>query len=77
MNRMVMISRVGLDGFLHLDLPLGVGAANQEVQITVEPVHRNAMTQEEWEAWVRSLAGTWQGEFERMPQEEYEDREPL
>ena len=35
------------------------------------------MTQEEWHAWVDSMAGTWQGEFERPAQGEYEEREPL
>jgi hypothetical protein len=74
MTQIVMTSRVGPDGTLTLALP--ADAAGQEVRVTVEPT-RPAMTQEEWRAWVDSMAGSWQGDFERMPQGEYEDREPL
>ncbi len=37
MNRMVVKARVGSDGSLHLDLPLGMKEAGKEVQVTVEP----------------------------------------
>jgi hypothetical protein len=37
MGRVIVKSKVGSDGTLHLDLPLGAEGANQEVQITVEP----------------------------------------
>ena len=78
MNRMVVKSRVGSDGVLHLALPVGVEEADKEVQITVEPITpKKAMTQEEWEAWVDSMAGSWQGDFERPPQGELEERDPL
>jgi hypothetical protein len=77
MNRMVLKSIVDSDGVLHLDVPLGTDAANTEVQITLEPVPATAMTQEEWRSFILSTAGAWQGEFERPPQGEYEQREPL
>lgn len=76
MNRMIVTSKVGSDGMLHLDIPFGAAAANQEVQVTIEPV-KKPMTQEEWRAWVQSMAGSWKGDFERPPQGEYEQREPL
>ncbi|HEY7423653.1 MAG TPA: hypothetical protein VH682_05355 [Gemmataceae bacterium] len=38
MNRMVVKTKVGNDGSLHLDLPVGLEEAGKEVQITVEPV---------------------------------------
>lgn len=38
MNRMVVRSKVGSDGVLHLDLPLGPREANKDVQIVVEAV---------------------------------------
>jgi hypothetical protein len=44
MERMIVVSRVGSDGILHLDLPVGVEEANAEVQITVEPANRRPMT---------------------------------
>ena len=78
MNRIVVKSKVSSDGILHLSLPVGLEEAENEVQVTVEPLApRKPMTQEEWRAWVDSMAGTWQGDFERPPQGDYEDREPL
>lgn len=78
MKRMVVKSRVGGDGVLHLTLPVGAEEANKEVQITVETINpKKAMTQGEWEAWVDAMAGAWQGDFERPPQGELEERDPL
>ena len=78
MNRIVVKSKVSNDGILHLSVPVGLEEADQEVQVTVEPVAlKKPMTQEEWRAWVDSMAGTWQGDFERPPQGGYEEREPL
>ena len=36
MNRVVVKSKVGSDGVLHLDLPIGLEDADREVQVTVE-----------------------------------------
>ena len=78
MNRVVVRSRVGGDGVLHLDLPMGMEVADSDVQVTVESAApRRMMTPAEWRAWVASMAGTWQGEFERMPQGVFEERTPL
>ena len=79
MNRMVVQSRVGSDGvFGILALPVGLEEADKDVRITVEPITpKKEMTQEEWEAWVDSMAGSWQGDFERPPQGELEERDPL
>jgi hypothetical protein len=78
MTRIVLKSKVGRDGVLHLTVPLGVEEADKEVQVTVEPVApKPAMTQAEWAAWVKSMAGTWEGDFERPPQGELEERDPL
>jgi hypothetical protein len=78
MNRIVVKGKVSRDGILHLSVPLGLEEADKEVQVTVQPLAtRQPMTQEEWHAWVDSMAGTWQGDFERPPQGEYEVREPL
>jgi hypothetical protein len=76
MNRIVVKSRVGADGVLHVTVPVGPAEANREVQVTVEPAPQ-PMTQEEWRAWVQSMAGSWQGEFERPEQGEYERRDEL
>jgi hypothetical protein len=78
MNRIVVKSKVSSDGILHLSLPVGLEEADKEVRVTVEQLDaKQPMTQEEWRAWVGSMAGSWQGDFERPPQGEYEQREPL
>ena len=78
MTRIVMKSKVGSDGVLHLSLPVGMREADQEVQVTVESVAATKpMSRAEWSAWVESMSGCWQGDFERPPQGEFEEREPL
>lgn len=78
MIRIVVKSRVSSDGMLHLSVPVGLEEAEHEVQVTVEQVApADAMTPQEWGAWVDSMAGAWQGDFERPAQGEYEEREPL
>lgn len=79
MNRIVVTTTVGSDGNLHLDLPLGAGEAGKEVQVTVEPIAaKKPMTQEEWRASVLATAGSISDPtFERPPQGEFEQREPL
>ncbi len=77
MNRVVIKSRVGSNGILELTLPLGPAEADQEVQITVEPVGPEPLSSEEWRQGILESAGKWQGEFERPEQGEYEKREPL
>jgi hypothetical protein len=69
MTRVVMKSRIGKDGVLHLDLPFGAGEADREVQVTVEPNPPPAMTQAEWVAFLDRTAGAWQGEFGLPPLE--------
>lgn len=76
MAPIVLTSKVGPDGVLHLTLPLV--AADQDVRVTVEPITpKKQMTPEEWRAFILSTAGSWQGEFERPEQGELEEREPL
>jgi len=78
MNRIVVKSKVSSDGILHLSLPIGMDEAEKDVQVTVEPfAPAKPMTREQWAAWVESMAGTWQGDFQRPPQGEYEVRESL
>jgi hypothetical protein len=76
MNRIVVNSRVGSDGILQLTLSVGAADADQEVQITVEPVGP-PLSPEEWRRRILETAGKWQGEFERPEQGEYEHRESL
>jgi hypothetical protein len=77
MTRTVVTAKVGPDGVLHLTLPFAAADANREVKITVEPVIGPVLTPEEWRRAVLATAGKWQGDFERPPQGEPEEREPL
>ena len=69
-------AKVGPDGVLHLDVPIGAEEANHEVDVTVEPA-KPAMTQEEWHKFIAETAGSWLGDFERPEQGEFEERESL
>ena len=48
MNRMVLKSTVNSDGILRLAVSRGSDAANNEVQVTVEPVPPEAISTDEW-----------------------------
>jgi hypothetical protein len=76
MSRVEVLSRVGSDGVLRLNVSLPEVDAGREVKVTVESA-RPSMTQEQWREAVLRTAGKWQGDFERPPQGEYEEREPL
>ncbi|MGH7134393.1 MAG: hypothetical protein ACREHD_01555, partial [Pirellulales bacterium] len=78
MNRMVVHSRVGADGVLHLTVPLGETEADKDVEVTIAPLRKPAMTQEEWREFVLSTAGSiTDPTFKRHEQGEYERREEL
>jgi hypothetical protein len=80
MNRMVLHSRVGSDGVLHISVPIGQQEADRDVQVTIDPVQVGppVMTQEEWRDFVLRTAGSiTDPSFVRHEQGEYEQREEL
>jgi hypothetical protein len=80
MNRMVLHSRVGPDGVLHIIVPIGKEYADREVQVTIDPVSvgPTSMTAEEWRDFVLTTAGSIPDpSFVRHEQGEYERREEL
>jgi hypothetical protein len=80
MHRLVVQSRVGSDGVLHIDIPMGKEDADREVQVTIVPVRvgPSPMTQEEWRQLVMETAGSiTDPSFVRHEQGEYEQREEL
>ncbi len=78
MNRIVLHSRVGADGILHITVPMGEGEADREVQVTIDPVASPPMTQEEWRNFVLTTAGSiTDPSFVRHEQGQYERREEL
>lgn len=77
MSSIVVESRTGPDGTLHLNVPLGLERANQPVRVVIESP-RTPMTQEEWAAKVEALAGSiTDPAFERPPPLPLEERDPL
>lgn len=78
MNRMIVKSRVGADGVLHVHVPIGAADANCEVLVTIEPAAAPPRhSHQDYLNFLRATAGAWQGEFERPPQDDFETREPL
>jgi hypothetical protein len=76
MNRTVVKSRVGADGVLQVVVPLGSGDANRDVLVTIEP-SADSVAGESYSDWLKSVAGKWQGDFQRPPEGMLEEREPL
>lgn len=74
MNRLIIKSRVGADGVLHLDVPVGTADANREVQVTIDAISPPRV-QTDWREFVDGIAGRWQGELERPEQGDYEKRD--
>jgi hypothetical protein len=75
MTRIIVKAKVGADGVLHLDVPVGMAYANSEVKVTIESAAARspiAMTEQEWHDFIDRTAGTWQGDFERPAQGEFE-----
>lgn len=82
-SRIELVSKVGPDGILHLDIPVAPSGANADVRVLVESMDgkelkvREPLSREEWLAFIERTAGKWQGEFERPEQLELEERNPL
>jgi hypothetical protein len=80
MKTMQVRSRVGADGMLELKLPSGLSETDVDVVVVVNPVPpsgwKSEAERQEWQEFVRTTAGAWQGEpFERPEQGEFEKRE--
>ena len=76
MGQIRLTSRVGSDGVLSIQVPMGMPLADQEVNVVINPKQVD-MSHDEYRAWVQSMAGSWQGDFERPEQGVLEEREPL
>ena len=78
MNRIIVKSRIGADGTLHVTVPVSAADANREVQVTIDPVGPPLMTQEEWRSFILATAGSvTDPSFVRHEQGEFEHREML
>lgn len=77
MSRLIVHSKVGPDGVLRLNVPVGAIEADREMQITIEPVAPLGATSLEHSSWLDNIAGHWQGDLERMPATTFESRDTL
>lgn len=78
MNRKVVTSKVGGDGTLRIEVALGPEAADEDVQVTIEPAPPKQMSQDEWRRFIMETAGSIPDpSFRRWEQGQYEQRDPL
>jgi hypothetical protein len=85
MDRIVLHSRVGSDGVLHVTVPVGAADADREVDVTIDEVRQRGAARtngsspgdESWRRFVVETGGAWQGEFVRPEQGAFEEREKL
>jgi hypothetical protein len=81
MTHLELRARIGPDGILNLNVPVGISDANREVKVIVEPADKGSetteLTQEQWARFVEETAGAWLGELERPAQGELEVRDKL
>ncbi len=78
MSTIEIKSRVGADGVLEISLPHGLGEANREVKVVVEPAETPSApcsNRKEWREFVYRMEGCISDPtFQRPDQGEYERR---
>lgn len=79
MRSILIRSRVGADGIVHLDVPSGLGETEVEVMVILQPISEPAAGRREEFAWspgfFESVVGGWEGEpLARANEAEYETR---
>lgn len=77
MSRIILRSRVGVDGVLRLAVPVGSAEAEQQMRVTIESIPDEAAGSSDYHHWLDRIAGQWQGEFERLPAADFEPRDSL
>ena len=81
MTHLELRARIGPDGVLTLNVPVGNSEANREVKVIVEPAdlagETTKLTQDQWARFVQETAGAWLGDLERPDQGELEVRDRL
>jgi hypothetical protein len=79
MTHLELRARIGPDGILTLNVPLGKSEANREVKVIVGPADSAGetpkLTQDQWTRFVEETAGAWLGDLERPDQGELEVRD--
>lgn len=76
MRRIELIATVTEDGMLTIPVPADVipGAHTVIVEIDERTLSAEQQDGSDWMTFVKETAGAWRGEFERLPEGEYEHR---
>jgi len=83
MHSIKLTKRVGADGVLHLDIPVGITDKQVEIMVIYQPLEtQTQLKTPQQRGWMpgffEEVIGGWVGEpLERAEQGEYETREPL
>lgn len=75
MSSIVLRTRSGQDGVLHLEVSVGRPDTEFEVEVVVRA--KPGASPIDHLDFLQQTAGAWQGEFERPPQLPLEERAPL
>jgi hypothetical protein len=75
MTHLELRARIGPDGILSLNVPVGLSEANREVKVIVEPAdtamsESENLSRDDWARFVDETAGAWRGDLERPEQGE-------
>ncbi|MGI2906821.1 hypothetical protein [Tolypothrix sp. VBCCA 56010] len=83
MQSIKLKKRIGADGILHLEIPVGITDKEVEIMVIYQPLETQTQPktpqQRGWmPGFFEEVIGGWVGEpLERAEQGEYETREPL
>jgi len=83
MQSIKLKKRIGADGVLHLDIPVGITDKEVEIMVIYQPLETpTQLKTPQKRGWMpgffEEVIGGWVGEpLERAEQGEYETREPL
>lgn len=75
MSPIILRSRVGVDGMLRMVVPVGSAEAERPIRVTIESIPSEAAGSENYINWLDRIAGRWQGELERIPVADFEQRD--
>jgi hypothetical protein len=76
MRRIELIATITEDGTLTIPVPADVvpGAHAVTVEIDERTLDAEQHNGNDWHTFVQETAGAWRGDFETVPQDEYETR---
>lgn len=60
---------------LRIVVPVGSAEAERPMQVTIESIPTEVAGSKSYINWLDHIAGQWQGEFERLPAADFEQRE--